>query len=211
MSPYSSDTATLLGQRVTGNGHANFCDAGSGCYTDKFLLTFTANDTGCHVEACSESQGPSFYDFDTNYCNMHVLWCSAAEGCPSVHEDALTYTEEIVSCHAGLTEQHDAAVCIADAPATISGLLVEGNGSTWTDDGGPPAQLASSSGVHSGVDDLSFGAGGLFTAVLMLLFLLLACGAAGGAALALARRRRRSQAAADRHRRADAALGRNAW
>ena len=43
-------------------------------YTDDVLLTFTQNKAGCAVNGFSRSQGPSEYDFATNYCNMRNLF-----------------------------------------------------------------------------------------------------------------------------------------
>jgi hypothetical protein len=93
----SNTTETYLaGQRVTGDKK----------YTDLFDFKFTTTDSGCKVEACSESQTFSIKDFSTNYCNLHDLYCSSADGCPTVGKD-LTYSEDYSSC-----KQHD-DVCVA--------------------------------------------------------------------------------------------------
>ena len=70
-----SGCLSILGQRVTGLAPH---------YTDKFKLTFNGDQSQCTMTACSESQGSSLYDASTNYCNMHVLYCTGAQGCPSV-------------------------------------------------------------------------------------------------------------------------------
>ncbi|CAK0855511.1 unnamed protein product, partial [Prorocentrum cordatum] len=53
-------------------------------YTDKVLMTFSDTDGGCAITGCSESQSTSVFDFSTNYCNIHDLYCGEAEGCPTV-------------------------------------------------------------------------------------------------------------------------------
>jgi lipocalin len=92
----STSPTSIEGQRVTGNLK----------YTDKFDFTFTESGGGCVVDACSESQVMSVLDYSTNYCNLHSLYCSSSEGCPTAGTD-LTYTEKFSSC-----SQHD-SVCVA--------------------------------------------------------------------------------------------------
>ena len=92
----SSNSTYLAGQRITGDGK----------YTDKFDFYLTPSGSGCSVEACSESQVSSIIDYSTNYCNLHDLYCSSKDGCPTVGSD-LTYTEKYSQCI-----QHD-DVCIA--------------------------------------------------------------------------------------------------
>uniref|UniRef100_A0A7S0RNB3 Lipocalin/cytosolic fatty-acid binding domain-containing protein n=1 Tax=Pyramimonas obovata TaxID=1411642 RepID=A0A7S0RNB3_9CHLO len=90
---------------------------GSGTYTDKFKLTFEEGNPGeCVLHACSESQVFSIYDFDTNYCNLRNLYCSARDGCVSVHSDLTLKKEELGSCLA-----HNKRTCTS-APAA-NGLL----------------------------------------------------------------------------------------
>ena len=90
----STNTSVLLGQRLTGSGSAT-------TYTDHFALTFSPTAAGCSVTACSQSQGMSFYDYSTNYCNIHVLYCRGQDGCPSIAEPSFEYTETIDMCSAG--------------------------------------------------------------------------------------------------------------
>jgi hypothetical protein len=92
----SSNSTYLAGQRVTGDEK----------YTDKFDYTFTSSGSGCNVEACSESQVMSIADFSTNYCNLHSLYCSSADGCPTAGTE-LTYTESYSHC-----SQHE-DVCVS--------------------------------------------------------------------------------------------------
>ena len=94
----SSNSSYIAGQRVTGDGK----------YTDKFDFMLSENGKGCLVEACSESQVMSIADFSTNYCNLHDLYCSSADGCTSVGAE-LTYEESYTAC-----VQHD-DVCISSA------------------------------------------------------------------------------------------------
>ena len=57
----------------------------------------------------------SVLDYSTNYCNLHSLYCSFADGCPTVGGD-LTYTEDFNSC-----KQHD-DVCVASAQPSQTAL-----------------------------------------------------------------------------------------
>lgn len=97
--------SSLSVQRVTGTGSMTK-------YTDLIELSFEYDPeiVGCVLTACSESQGPSYFDFSTNYCNSHVLYCNGAEGCPSILESELMYDELFIDCGAGAT--HDASKCI---------------------------------------------------------------------------------------------------
>lgn len=125
----SGHTYVIVGQRVTGA-------ACQDCYTDRFQLTLTQQleldgTLRCFVHACSESQGPSVFDYSTNYCNLRVLWCGASDSCPSVGEPSFDYVENIISCAAGHTQQHAASACVPEARshpppaprASINGLL----------------------------------------------------------------------------------------
>mmetsp|Transcript_64279 Transcript_64279/g.199415 ORF Transcript_64279/g.199415 Transcript_64279/m.199415 type:complete len:174 (+) Transcript_64279:63-584(+) len=101
-----SDGAGLLEvSRTTANGQ----------YTDKMDLTFTADGSGCKLEACSESQVTSVLDFSTNYCNLHNLWCGAKDGCPVAKQDLADYKETLGSCW-----QNDKSKCVVKSrPANI--------------------------------------------------------------------------------------------
>ena len=85
--------------------------------TDKFGFTFkdaaataaaaTARRAGsCVIDACSESQVLSVYDYSTNYCNLYNLYCGKADGCTPVLHD-FTSTVKIGSCLS-----HDATACL---------------------------------------------------------------------------------------------------
>merc|ERR1719491_1346509 len=64
---FLGDTDTKLeGSRLTGDQK----------YTDFFGIEFSDEGGDCRVQACSESQGPSYLDFSTNYCNLHSLYCN---------------------------------------------------------------------------------------------------------------------------------------
>ena len=94
----STTPSDITGTRTTGDGK----------YTDKYDFHFESTSAStCTVSACSESQVMSVLDYSTNYCNLHSLYCSSAEGCPTAGAD-LTYAEKFSSC-----KQHD-AVCVAD-------------------------------------------------------------------------------------------------
>ena len=97
-----------------------------GCYTDRLTFAFSeesapaAQEGGraCVVTGCSESQGPSFIDYSTNYCNLRMLYCAAADGCaPSRHDFATM--ETAVTHSAGA--QTDAAACLATVPTEGGG------------------------------------------------------------------------------------------
>ena len=60
----------------------NRTTAGAGSYTDRLELKFAVAGSGCQLDACSESQVTSYADFSTNYCNLHDLYCGAAECVP---------------------------------------------------------------------------------------------------------------------------------
>ena len=83
----STTASSITGSRTTANGK----------YTDKYDITFTGSGDTCTVSACSESQVMSVIDGSTNYCNLHSLYCSSADGCPTVGAD-LTYEEKYNSC-----------------------------------------------------------------------------------------------------------------
>lgn len=83
-----SQSETLLSlERRTGNGE----------YTDLVNFVFEANDRGCLVSGCSESQVTSILDFGTNHCNLFVLYCGTKDGCRIVRHD-LAFSETINSC-----------------------------------------------------------------------------------------------------------------
>mmetsp|Transcript_35128 Transcript_35128/g.62099 ORF Transcript_35128/g.62099 Transcript_35128/m.62099 type:complete len:247 (+) Transcript_35128:53-793(+) len=71
---------------------------------DKFTdaMVFTLTDTGgkCKIDACSESQGDSWGDFSTNYCNLEMLFCGSTEGCKPVLHD-FTHGSENLTPMAG--------------------------------------------------------------------------------------------------------------
>lgn len=87
--PHNNGTYTRLAlggdlsfQRVTGDG----------MFTDNMIFSLSvlgspAGETGCLIEACSESQGTSGGDFGTNYCNLKMLYCGSNDGCsPLLHD-----------------------------------------------------------------------------------------------------------------------------
>ena len=139
----SSSPASLAGQRTTGSGSAPTH------YTDRFTLTFNASSLagggggeGCLVSACSESQGRSHLDFSTNYCNLRILYCGDADGCPSLGEPNLGYEESFVDCGHGATHSsadclpHSSAHGLPPSPAPLSAPLSP----PW--DRGPPVSLS---------------------------------------------------------------------
>merc|ERR1711924_406066 len=72
-------------------------------------MGFSASGKGCAVAACSESQVTSVYDYSTNYCNLHDLYCGKGDGCNQVNKNLdLSFEENNVNCSSG---QHDASAC----------------------------------------------------------------------------------------------------
>merc|ERR1711871_1148978 len=92
----SSDASTMSFDHQTGNKK----------YTDKIKFTFSDSETGCSIQACSESQVTSVLDMSTNFCNIHDLYCTD-DAC---HTGAqLSYTETNVDASSG---QHDKSSCV---------------------------------------------------------------------------------------------------
>jgi rubredoxin len=80
----SNSDSTLLLHRTTANGQ----------YTDHIQIQLTDAGGGtCVVNACSASQVTSIYDFSTNYCNIHDLYCSDV-GCNALTGNPVLSCEE---------------------------------------------------------------------------------------------------------------------
>lgn len=96
----SRSAGMLRGQRVTGDG-TNYTDKvvlqlsdlsqGSGAWSVDPDLT--ASPHGCRLQGCSESQGRSYGDYSTNFCNIRNLYCGDADGCAEA-EHGLTLRRE---------------------------------------------------------------------------------------------------------------------
>ena len=111
--------------------HTNQRVTGDKKYTDKFDFSFSpqVGGVGCVLSACSESQVTSVLDYSTNFCNLHALYCSSADGCPTAGTD-LSYSESYSSC-----SQHDAGACIVSKEAFYyKGLRGEEGATTTADD-----------------------------------------------------------------------------
>lgn len=79
-------------------------------YTDKIVLKFSQTTSElCEVSACSESQGMSYLDFSTNYCNSRQLLCGLEDGCSVT---GLHLNQKIIKEVFGSCRQHDAAKCM---------------------------------------------------------------------------------------------------
>merc|ERR1719263_1060110 len=63
---------------------------GGKVYTDKQTFELTPTDGGCQIKGCSESQGSSFSDFSTNYCDLRNLYCGSSDGCVSASNDFIS-------------------------------------------------------------------------------------------------------------------------
>jgi len=67
-------------------------------YVDKQAFTLTDNAGVCEIAACSESQGTSYKDYSTNYCDLRNLYCGSADGCtPVVHDFSSTQSTVVAS------------------------------------------------------------------------------------------------------------------
>lgn len=97
--------SSIVGERLTGDKK----------YVDKFDFTFSMSGESCVVQACSESQVNSVVDYSTNYCNLHDLYCSSVDGCPTVGKD-LQYEEIFSSC-----SEHDSKKCVGAKVVRVAG------------------------------------------------------------------------------------------
>jgi len=77
-------------------------------YVDKQVFTLSENAGTCEISACSESQGTSYKDYSTNYCDLRNLYCGSADGCTPVVND-FSSTQDTVKASSG---QSDFSACI---------------------------------------------------------------------------------------------------
>jgi len=89
---------------------------GGNVYTDKQTFKLTSSDGGCQIEGCSESQGGSFSDFSTNYCDLRNLYCGSADGCATAKSD---FTSQEQSHKGSLGAGHDSSKCIVAAEVEV--------------------------------------------------------------------------------------------
>merc|ERR1711862_1071116 len=101
----SSEAGLVQTQRTTNPATS----VGGQVYTDKQTFVLTDADSGCKIEACSESQGASGADFSTNYCDIRNLYCGSVDGCSPVSTD---FTSSEVSHKGSLLAGHDFGQCI---------------------------------------------------------------------------------------------------
>ena len=96
----SASAGAVRGSRETGPGST---PPGPGkSYIDHFGFTFAERalgGSGCTVQACSESQGPSGCDYSTNYCNVRNLYCNSAEGCRVLRHELISKEKYGASCY----------------------------------------------------------------------------------------------------------------
>merc|ERR1711972_912183 len=84
-------------------------------FTDKQTFTLSDKDGSCEISACSESQGVSWKDFSTNYCDIRNLYCGSSDGCkPVVHD--FTSAQQSVQASSG---QSDWSACIVKSWSAI--------------------------------------------------------------------------------------------
>jgi hypothetical protein len=117
-------------------------------YTDKMDLQFTPTtgpagaNSGCEIEACSESQVTSYADFSTNYCNLHNLYCGSDDGCPYSRQDLQSHESQI---HTGAGASKDKSQCVKSPTALC---LVELQSLCGTDFVQGTAQCNTCAGLH---------------------------------------------------------------
>merc|ERR1712187_392426 len=83
----STDGNVIKTQRTTNPAKS----VGGKMYTDKQNFELTAVGGQCQIKACSESQGTSFADFSTNYCDIRNLYCGPEDGCTTVSKVFATH------------------------------------------------------------------------------------------------------------------------
>ena len=67
-------------------------------YFDKIAIEFEASaNKSCRIKACSASQDTYVFDYSTNFCNLHNLYCNSSDNCAVIHHE-LTYTEGYDDC-----------------------------------------------------------------------------------------------------------------
>merc|ERR1719487_2606104 len=109
----SSSDGLINTQRTTNPATS----VGGKVYTDKQTFELTAIDGGCQIKGCSESQGGSFADFSTNYCDLRNLYCGSADGCVSASND---FTSSEQSHKGSLGAGHDSGACIVATEVEVA-------------------------------------------------------------------------------------------
>merc|ERR1712241_1250855 len=108
----SSDGNVIKTQRTTNPAKS----VGGKMYTDKQNFELTAVGGQCQIKACSESQGTSFADFSTNYCDIRNLYCGSADGCKPVSSD---FTSKEVEVKPSFGAGHDFGKCIVKSTINV--------------------------------------------------------------------------------------------
>merc|ERR1711968_204338 len=94
--PHNGGNYTIITRTHTADGNVQIwtnrttnpeTSIGGRIYTDKQVFTLVGHSGHCSIEACSESQGMSYKDFSTNYCDMKILFCGTADGCVAALND----------------------------------------------------------------------------------------------------------------------------
>jgi len=104
----SSSSGLINTQRTTNPATS----VGGNVYTDKQTFELTPTDGGCQIKGCSESQGGSFSDFSTNYCDLRNLYCGSSDSCVTAGND---FTSKETSHSGSLGAGHDSSKCIVAA------------------------------------------------------------------------------------------------
>jgi len=100
----SSTAAEVRTQRTANPSHS----VAGKKYVDKQVFTLSDSAGACEISACSESQGTSYKDYSTNYCDLRNLYCGSADGCTPVAHDFFS-TQESIKASSG---QSDFSACI---------------------------------------------------------------------------------------------------
>jgi len=109
--PHNNGTYAVLDSSMKDKLVLQRTSGGSGQYTDKVNFVLERAGAGCMLHGCSESQVFSVADMSTNYCNLRMLYCGAADGCKPVTRD-FSVTEEQVSHSFGAGTDKNACLAV---------------------------------------------------------------------------------------------------
>lgn len=76
-------------------------------YTDAMIFTLTNQNGKCKIDACSESQGGSYGDVSTNYCNLEMLFCGSSDNCHPILHNFEHGVEQIIPIAGGSSNRQD--------------------------------------------------------------------------------------------------------
>jgi len=108
----TTSTTKIYTQRTTNP----VTSVGGAVYVDKQIFELKAVSGGCQIKGCSESQGNSFSDFSTNYCDLRNLYCGAADDCQTV---LYPFTVKENSYHKSFGAGHDFSGCVVKSAVSV--------------------------------------------------------------------------------------------